>query len=107
MVGPAANPLMVTQDQQADVSVTEAGQRPESSGTGERTIQVPRRPLEARGLESMAEAAVTPQAFVARVQSARDEFSRVSSSAAGEPRSYGPPPKIEEFLQEAESEEQV
>ena len=80
------------------VSVTEAGQAPMVSAVGDNTIHVQRRSLETRLSESMAEAAVTPQAFVSQVQTVRSgmAFLDPEGSTRSVPRSFGPEPTVEE-----------
>ena len=68
------------------------------SAVGDNTIHVQRRSLETMLSESMAEAAVTPQAFVSQVQTVRSgmAFLDPEGSTRSVPRSFGPEPTVEE-----------
>ena len=94
LVGPASAAFPAV----TSVSVTEAGQAPMVSAVGDNTIHVQRRSLETRLSESMAEAAVTPQAFVSQVQTVRSgmAFLDPEGSTRSVPRSFGPEPTVEE-----------
>eukprot|EP00435_Cladocopium_sp_Y103_P022786 s1365_g5.t1 len=97
LAGPANAPIEAAFPTEANVSVTEAGQAPSASAAGDKTILVQRRSLETRLNESMAEAAVTPQAFVSQVQAVRSGMSFLGpeGSTQSVPRSFGPEPVIE------------
>ncbi|CAL1152073.1 unnamed protein product [Cladocopium goreaui] len=67
LAGPAAAPLQAAPPVEAVISVTEAGHAPKAAAPGDKTVHVHRRSLEARQSESLADAAVTPQAFLDQV----------------------------------------
>ena len=93
LTGPAAPSLVVATKSDAVVSMTEPGQAPVGEGSASGSVRVHRRPLEVREAENLAEAAMTPQAFL-------DQAQRFGSSSMrtpmGQPRSFGPPPVVEE-----------
>ena len=100
LTGPVAPSLVVATQSKAVVSVTEPGQAPGQTPRGEGSacgsLKVQRRSLEARQAENLAVAAMTPQAFLDQAQS----FSGSAMKApAGQPRSYGPPPIVEEVTE--------
>ena len=76
---------------EAVVSMTDPGEAPPSVRATAGVVQVPRRSMEARVSESIAPAAVTPQAFTENVRQAMSGY-----RPAGQPRSFGPQPIIEE-----------
>eukprot|EP00435_Cladocopium_sp_Y103_P066859 s1306_g29.t1 len=94
--GPTAPALVVAPHAQSEVSMTEPGQAPEGVTMAGGSIQVPRRSMEARQSELMAEATVTPQAFVDSVHRVLGSDRGVAPAPAGRPVSYGPPPIVEE-----------
>ena len=94
-MGPAVAPVQAAPPIEATISVTEAGVAPQAA-PGERTVLVQRRSLEVRQAESLADAAVTPQAFVSSVENAIKGYKTGGGSTASIPRSYGPSPIIEE-----------
>ena len=95
LAGPAAAPLQAAPPVEATVSVTEAGHAPKAAAPGDLTVHVHRRSLEARQQETLADAAVTPQAFLDQVNMVR-QGAAGGGSTSSVPRSYGPPPLIEE-----------
>ena len=95
LMGPAVAPVQAAPPIEATISVTEAGVAPQAA-PGERTVLVQRRSLEVRQAESLADAAVTPQAFVSSVENAIKGYKTGGGSTASIPRSYGPSPIIEE-----------
>ena len=95
LAGPAAAPLQAAPPVEAVISVTEAGHAPKAAAPGDKTVHVHRRSLEARQSESLADAAVTPQAFLDQVGLVKHVVSGGGSTSSA-PRSYGPPPVIEE-----------
>jgi hypothetical protein len=79
----------------AESSASESGLTPSAPATGARTLQVQRRSLEARQKENVAVAALPPQAFVAQVDQVLQGLG-AQGSTTSVPRSFGPPPVIEE-----------
>eukprot|EP00435_Cladocopium_sp_Y103_P035049 s2550_g9.t1 len=98
LAGPVAPSLIVAPNVQAEVSVTSPGQAAPVPGLTGGALKVHRRSLDARMSESMADAAVTPHAFLEQVGQATSSFRSASGarSPQGVPVSYGPPPRIEE-----------
>ena len=93
LAGTARQSITVAPKTNAEVSLNEPGQASEAAGQAGGTVHVQRRSLEVRMAENMATAAVTPQAFLDHVDQA---VSGYQPAPRGEPRSFGPPPIVEE-----------
>ena len=95
LAGPDGPALVMGPHMQTEVSVTEPGQAPEGSSSQQGIFQVQRRSLDARRAENISMAATTPHDFVERVGLC--QIKKYDPKAqAGQPRSYGPPPTIDE-----------
>jgi hypothetical protein len=97
LAGSSRQSITVAPKTNAEVSVNEPGQASEATSQAGGTVQVQRRSLEVRMAESMATAAVTPQAFLDHVDQA---VSGYQPAPRGPPRSFGPPPVVEEVVEE-------
>ena len=95
LTGPPMAPLLVAPPSDVPISVTEAGQAPQASAHGGGVVFVQRRSLDARRGEHLADAAVTPQAFLDQVRTVVTGVS-AGGSTTSVPRSFGPEPKVEE-----------
>eukprot|EP00435_Cladocopium_sp_Y103_P002058 s5775_g1.t1 len=100
LAGPVAPNLIVAPNLPAEVSVTQPGQAAPAPGMSGGALRVHRRSLESRLYEDVADAAVTPQAFLEQVSQATSSShgSGVARAPRGPPVSYGPAPVIEEAL---------
>ena len=96
LTGPVAQGPTVAANVDAVISMTELGQAPAPARTEGGSILVQRRSLEARSQESLSSAAVTPQAFIDKVNRAVGGHASGSMPKAGQPVVYGPPPTVEE-----------
>ena len=98
LTGPQTPGLTVASKVNVEISMTEPGQAPLVQDVAGGSIAVQRRSLEARELESLASAAVTPQAFLDHVGGAVRAYRGSSSmdSPIGQPKSFAPTPRVEE-----------